>query len=485
MKKIIGLILISIFIFVLSFNYRVNANPNVFYNVYLNGKLVGTIESKEALEKYIDKKNDEYKEKLGVSKIYAPKGLQIKKIETYNGKTTEIKDIYKKISKEEPFTIKGYQFILRKNSEDKKDDIVIYTLDKKTFDKAMENTIKTFVGSDVYKNYQNNTQAKITTTGTIVENIYVDDEITMKQTNIPVTEKIYTDTPSLSKFFVFGNNQEHSKYTVKEGDTIDDVAFNNKISVEEFLISNPTFSSSKNLLFPGQQVNIGVTDPQVSVVVEEYVVKDQENKYSTELRYDSTKILGDDEVIQKGENGLDRITQRIKYVNGVINYVEPISKEELKPTISEIVVKGEKYVANVGTTKNWTWPTNSGYTISSDYVYRINPITGYRELHAAIDISGTGYGSPIYAVTNGVASEVSYRYQDGNYVCLNHNNGYYTCYAHMSRQAVTKGQTVERGQIIGYVGQSGYATGPHVHFEVWIGQPWMGGYRINPWTMYQ
>ena len=129
------------------------------------------------------------------------------------------------------------------------------------------------------------------------------------------------------------------------------------------------------------------------------------------------------------------------------------------------------------------WPTNSGYTITSGYVYRINPITGARELHEAIDVAGTGTGSPIYAVTNGVVSESTYRYQDGNYVCLNHNNGYYTCYAHMQRRNVTVGQTVARGQIIGFVGMTGYATGPHLHFEVWIGKPWTGGYRINPWTM--
>ena len=80
---------------------------------------------------------------------------------------------------------------------------------------------------------------------------------------------------------------------------------------------------------------------------------------------------------------------------------------------------------------------------------------------------------------------MSYRYQDGNYVCINHNNGYYTCYAHMARQAVKVNETVERGQVIGYVGNSGWATGPHLHFEVWIGKPWNGGRRINPWTMYR
>ena len=486
MKKIISFIfvgIISILIFYLGFNYKTSANPNIYYQVYLNGEKLGVIDNKEKLESYIDKQNKKYKKQFGVKKVYAPNGLEIKKIETYHSNLTSIKEIYQKIEKKEPFTIEGYQFNIKKSDEE---TVTIYTLNKDIFDTAVESTIKTFIGEEQYQEYQENEQMKIETTGTIIEKIYIGEDITIKKVKIPVTEQIYTDSATLAKFFVFGASENQSKYTVKIGDTIEDVAFNHQISIEEFLISNPSFTSAKNMLFPGQEVIIGVTDPQISVVMEEYSVKDQEVKYSVEVEYDENKVIGQDEIVQNGENGLERVTQRVKYVNGVINYVDPISKEELKPTINQIIIKGDKYIPTVGSTTNWLWPTNSGYTIASDYVYRINPVSGSRELHAAIDISGTGYGSPIYAVTNGVVSESSYRYQDGNYVCINHNNGYYTCYAHMSKRNTTVGQTVARGQIIGYVGQSGWATGPHLHFEVWKnGKPWMGGKRINPWSMYR
>lgn len=486
MKKIISFIfvgIISILIFYLGFNYKTSANPNIYYQVYLNGEKLGVIDDKEKLESYIDKQNKKYKKQFGVKKVYAPNGLEIKKIETYHSTITSIKEIYQKIEKKEPFTIEGYQFNIKKSDEE---TVTIYTLNKDIFDTAVESTIKTFIGEEQYQEYQENEQMKIETTGTIIEKIYIGEDVTIKKVKIPVTEQIYTDSATLAKFFVFGASENQSKYTVKIGDTIEDVAFNHQISIEEFLISNPSFTSAKNMLFPGQEVIIGVTDPQISVVMEEYSVKDQEVKYSVEVEYDENKVIGQDEIVQNGENGLERVTQRVKYVNGVINYVDPISKEELKPTINQIIIKGDKYIPTVGSTTNWLWPTNSGYTIASDYVYRINPVSGSRELHAAIDISGTGYGSPIYAVTNGVVSESSYRYQDGNYVCINHNNGYYTCYAHMSKRNAAVGQTVARGQIIGYVGQSGWATGPHLHFEVWKnGKPWMGGKRINPWSMYR
>lgn len=485
MKKFISNVLIIIFIIcvsLLTFGYRKSSEPNTYYKVYLNNEEIGVIKSKTELENYINEKNTEYKEKYDVKTVYIPNGLEIKKINTYDSRTVSVEEIYDIIYEKEPFTIAGYQFSI------KKEDTIetIYVLKEETFKNAVSSMIETFVGKEKYAEYQSKTQAKIQTTGSEIQKVYVDEDITVKEYNIPVTEIIYTDETELAKYLLFGTTKAQATYTVQVGDTISDVAFNNKIGVEEFLISNPTFTSEKNLLFPGQEVVIGVMNPQLSVVIEEYSVNDIVSNYKTEVRYDSNKLIGVTEVIQKGENGLERISQLTKYVNGNIYYVEPIAKEEIKPAVNEIIVKGDKYVVSVGSKGDWLWPTNSGYTITSNYAYRINPINGVRELHPAIDIAGTGYGSPIYAVTNGVVYQSNYKSVDGNNVCINHNNGYYTCYAHMSKRNVEKGQVVERGQIIGYVGSSGWATGPHLHFEVWVGgRPWASGAtRINPWQMY-
>lgn len=474
-------IIVSAIVIFLGFTTSTNAMPNTYYQVYLKDEMIGVIKSKKELDDYIDAQNIKYKKKYKVKTIYAPSDLVTKKIDTYDKEVMDVKKVYDIISEKEPFTIKGYQFNIK--SDDK--NLTIYTLDQKIFKEAIVNTIKAFVNPEVYVSFNEDSQPEIETVGSKIENIYVEENITVKKTNISVKEEIYTNVSDLSSYLLFGDNKEQKDYTVQVGDTIKDVAFNNEISVSEFLISNPQFSNEKNLLFPGQVVKIGITDPQISIVVEEYSVKDQVVEFKTDVKYDSSMVRGEYKVTQEGQNGLIRATQRIKYVNGEIAYVDPISKVELEPSINEVIVKGDRIATSVGSTKNWAWPTNGGYMISSDYVYRINPITGWRELHAAIDIAGTGMGSNIYAATNGVVSEVAYRYQDGNYVCINHNNGYYTCYCHMQKQAVSVGQTVSRGQVIGYVGMTGWATGPHVHFEVWIGKPWMGGYRINPWMMYR
>lgn len=487
MKKaiiFISVLALSIIIFLLSFNYKQKQDPNTFYKVYLKDEVIGMIRSKEELEKYINEQNQHYKEKYQVSSVNVPTGLQIKKISTYSKKVDSIKDVYQQLLEKESFTIPGYQFTLRKEDQ----SLQVYVTDKAIFDEAVRTTERTFVGADDYQIYTETDQKEIVTTGRVIKDIYVEESITTKKVNIPVTETIYTNSEDLSQFFVYGSERNKTIYTVKIGDTISDIALDNKISVEEFLISNPNFTSEKNLLFPGQEVIIEMTNPQISVAMETYVIEDKETRYQTDYEYDENAVVGDDKVTRQGENGLERVSQEIKVVNGVIEYVNLIQKEELKPMVNEIVVKGKKELpSNVGSTTNWYWPTTSGWLVSSNFGYRPNPWTGVREYHTGLDLAGTGCGSPIYAVTNGVVVESGYRKANGNYVCINHNNGYYTCYNHMSRIIAQKGQIVVRGQKIGLVGDTGFATGCHLHLEVWKGvYPWRNGYAglINPKSMY-
>lgn len=495
-SSILLCIVLSIF---LSSSYRKNIEPSILYEVYLDGKIIGVVKSKNELDNYIDMQNQKYKEEYKVNRIYSPNGLETEKVLTYDTTINTVEEVYNKIQNEKPFTINGYQLTIDSTDKDaKKSDkktekinnvkIKLYVTDNSIFDDAVVSMFKTYVGTEEYEAYETETQQQITTTGTYIDNVYLKDNITIKKVKIPVTEKIYSDSNELSQFLLFGENIKKSKYIVKNGDTIDTVAFANKISTEEFLISNPSFSSAKSLLFPGQEVVIGITDPQLQVVVEQSVVKDEVNKFKTIDRYDASKQVGDDEVIQKGEDGLERISQKVEIINGNITYIKPVSKTELKPSTPRIIVYGKKQVSGVGSTKNWGWPTNSGYTISSNYGYRIDPFTRGRNFHTGIDISGTGYGSPVYATNNGTIITEQYHYSYGNYIVINHNNGYYTLYGHMSRFANTSkvGVNVTRGQIIGYVGQTGSATGPHLHLEVWQGGPpyKSGAVRLSPWVLY-
>lgn len=111
------------------------------------------------------------------------------------------------------------------------------------------------------------------------------------------------------------------------------------------------------------------------------------------------------------------------------------------------------------------WPTSGGY-ISSSFGGRANPFDGYsRDWHPGIDIA-IDYGAPVYASASGYVQQAGWYGGYGRYVRISHDYGYVTAYGHMSRIVASAGDYVKKGEIIGYVGSSGYSTGPHLHFEV-------------------
>ena len=121
------------------------------------------------------------------------------------------------------------------------------------------------------------------------------------------------------------------------------------------------------------------------------------------------------------------------------------------------------------TSGNWYWPLPGRYKISSLFGGRIDPINGRPDNHTGTDIPAPG-GTPIYAAQNGVVTTVNanrYASSYGYYCIINHGNGYATLYAHQNQVPIVKeGQTVQKGQVIGYMGTTGRSTGNHLHFEL-------------------
>ncbi len=125
-----------------------------------------------------------------------------------------------------------------------------------------------------------------------------------------------------------------------------------------------------------------------------------------------------------------------------------------------------------------TWVQGSGQLaapvvapITSDFGWRIHPIYGTRRLHAGTDF-GVDEGTPVHAADGGVVVEAGWVSGYGYTVIIDHGNGMSTLYAHNSEVAVSPGQTVSKGQVVSYSGNTGGSTGPHLHFEVRInGEP--------------
>jgi murein DD-endopeptidase MepM/ murein hydrolase activator NlpD len=114
--------------------------------------------------------------------------------------------------------------------------------------------------------------------------------------------------------------------------------------------------------------------------------------------------------------------------------------------------------------------------ISSRYTgRRFHPVQRRWKAHKGTDYAA-GTGTPIWSTADGVITKASYTSGNGNYVKVRHTNKYSTQYLHMSRRAVKVGQYVKQGEIIGYVGQTGLATGPHVCYRFWV-----NGRQVDPY----
>ena len=121
----------------------------------------------------------------------------------------------------------------------------------------------------------------------------------------------------------------------------------------------------------------------------------------------------------------------------------------------------------------WTMPCNY-VRFSSAYGYRIHPIDGTWKFHSGVDLAGPE-GTPIVATRDGTVTAAAYSSGNGNYVTINHGDGFSSSYLHLTSDVVSVGQKVKAGQLIGYMGNTGYSKGSHLHFTIYY-----NGSTVNP-----
>ena len=493
LSYIIVIVLIGALVFGLGFtNYSRNV-PRDVYQVYIDGQVVGIVADDKDFDEYINQKEDAIKKKYGVDKVYMPNGVTIKAVTTYNSNIDTNEEIYRRIVKLKQFTIMGTIITIDNEEQEDYEKKYIYTLNKEIFDKAVDGLVRSFVDEEKYEAYLESSQKEIVDTGSIINDVDIDEDITYRTAYISIDEEIFTNSLDLAKYLLYGTNEKQSTYIVKDGDTVEMVAEANKLNVQEFLIANSNFKSANALLYEGQRVNVGLINPLISIVVEVNDVSDEEKAFETTVKYDENEPMGIEYVTQQGENGLERVSREYVYINGQLSSTISLNTVELKPPVDKVIVKGDKIIPHIADLSYWAWPTERPYVITTKFGYR------WGSMHAAIDISGPGNGSAIYAANNGtvvaadagcVVGNSGCNGRRGNYVTINHNiGGYSTTYMHMAAVNVKVGQVVSRGQKIGTMGNTGEVyprptssspySGTHLHFVTA-----KNGVAFNPYNLY-
>lgn len=217
------------------------------------------------------------------------------------------------------------------------------------------------------------------------------------------------------------------------------------------------------------------------------IVYTQTVPFTTTVKYDSSHYTDYRKTTQKGVNGKQKIIYRVTYVDGVQTDAVVTKTKVLKKAKEQIVVVGTKSKSSSTSTSTQTSYYQSSYSSGSGSFmwplpYTRNITSGYGarwgRMHSGIDISAGGvYGKAVVASDGGTVEWAGYDSSGyGNYVIINHNNGYKTLYGHCSAVYVSRGQSVSKGATIAAVGSTGDSTGPHLHFEIRTS----GGSRLNP-----
>lgn len=217
---------------------------------------------------------------------------------------------------------------------------------------------------------------------------------------------------------------------------------------------------------------------QISEYDSQLTAKLKEEKQLIQDKKDELDALQQEQVDSKTslegkKSSLDaKMAQRDALIQEIEGSVSTLEAQLKEIEAEEAAVRAQIARLSSGGTTTYTggamlWPTPSCKIITSYYGWRLHPVLGYEKLHTGIDI-GAGYGATIIAAESGTVITATYNSAYGNYVVIDHGGGVCTLYAHQSSMAVSVGQYVYAGDTIGYVGSTGYSTGPHLHFEVII-----------------
>lgn len=224
----------------------------------------------------------------------------------------------------------------------------------------------------------------------------------------------------------------------------------------------------------GLQANEGEA---LQVKVSESVTETQEIPYDTQTQEDSELDFGKSETVQQGVPGSEAVTRELTHINGTLIDDQVVDVQVLQSPTPEIIRRGTRLkngmIGKLGT-GTFIWPVSQYKSISRWANLQV------RGGHRGVDIAAP-YGTPICASDSGTVVEVvKMHYSWGNYVTIDHGNGYKTLYAHMSSFAVQLGDTVTQGQVIGYVGSTGDSTGNHCHFEMSYNDVLFSAYDVFP-----
>lgn len=267
---------------------------------------------------------------------------------------------------------------------------------------------------------------------------------------------------------VIKEQEVNSVYEVVSGDTLSGIAIKVDIPMERLVEMNESLDSINSTIRVGQELIITVPEPELSVDRQEQLFLQEVYDADVEYVYNDSWYTYETKVLQEPHAGSRKIIAIVSYRNDKEIGREILKEEIIMEAVPKIVERGTKIPPT------YIRPVTNGRQ-TSGFGYRNRPnVAGATSNHKGVDWA-VPTGTAVYASCGGTVIKAGWGGGYGYVVCIRHEDGRETRYAHLSKILVSSGQKVSQGEKIALSGSTGASTGPHVHFEILI-----NGKQVNP-----
>ena len=451
-------LLISTVTFNLGFANETNKEEFAkIYHVYVANAYVGSVADEATVAQIVKQKEIEASKQYKQMELDAGSDITVVPEQVFTVDTNEVQAVK---DLQQAITVQAKAYSLQVG------DTAVATLKAKEDVEAVIDGLKLqYVTQNQLQKVKNNTDSSLPAlqkNETRIVDIELSEEVVTEELLVDPAE--ITSVEQAVQVLQTGAAQQET-YAVKAGDVLGSIANSHSLTIAQLLELNPGLTAT-SVLQIGQQLNVTVEKPFLSVKAVYEKKKVETIDFAKIVEEDPTMLKGEKVVKQEGAVGKKEVTYVITEENGVRTERAQTAENVLVEPEDRIVIVGTKVIPSIGT-GTFAWPAEGGY-ISSQMGNR------WGRYHYGIDIARPS-GYTIKASDNGVVKTAGRHSTYGNYIVINHNNGYESLYAHLSKIDVTVGQVVGQGAALGVMGSTGRSTGTHLHFEIH-----KNGSEVNP-----
>ncbi|WFD10252.1 LysM peptidoglycan-binding domain-containing M23 family metallopeptidase [Tepidibacter hydrothermalis] len=397
------------------------------YEVSIDGKNVGIVESKKDVYELIEKKKS-YIKKEFKKDVKIDQEIVFTKCRVGKDKITSKEQFNENLNEVIDLTIRAFAINIQGKD-------IVYVKDKKSAEKVLK-TIK-----DEHKEGIEG-----------IKDISFIEKVKLVEKDIKIS-KLKSEASAYD--YLLTGTDDIQKYIVKDGDNLWNISRKYNLSMDDIEKANPGIDIEK--LDIDQEINITVPKSYLNIKVTSVASYDEKIPYDTVYEETASLYKGDKKVKIEGKEGSKKVVAEVTRINGQVDSKNILKEEIVEDAEDKIVLKGTKKKPTYIASGAFSNPTRG--RMSSPFGRR------WGKTHTGIDIAAPK-GTPIKASDGGTVIFSGTQNGYGKLIIIDHKNGYKTYYGHCSSLVAKKGQKVAKGDVVAKVGSTGRSTGNHLHFEV-------------------